>query len=81
MKIFLDKAPLPNYRLVLPPGGEKNLLTVTVSPEVSIALDLCEQCQLILLLGSQSQAVLCRGHPPQHKIHTPVLCIIHRSAG
>ncbi|EIN10408.1 phenylalanyl-tRNA synthetase [Punctularia strigosozonata HHB-11173 SS5] len=35
LRIFLGKATPPNYKLVLPPGGEPNLLTVTVDPEVS----------------------------------------------
>ncbi|KIJ56702.1 hypothetical protein M422DRAFT_22863 [Sphaerobolus stellatus SS14] len=35
MKVFLGKASLPNYRIVLPAGGEKNLLTVAISPQTA----------------------------------------------
>lgn len=35
LRIFLQKDILPVYKLNLPFGGEKGLLTVTVSPEVS----------------------------------------------
>jgi phenylalanyl-tRNA synthetase beta chain len=33
---FLGKEDLPRYRLVYPPGGEKDLITVIVSPEVCL---------------------------------------------
>ncbi|KAJ8523421.1 hypothetical protein ONZ45_g133 [Pleurotus djamor] len=33
LNVFLGKASAPQYKLVLPPGGESDLLTVTVSPE------------------------------------------------
>ncbi|KAF8591423.1 phenylalanyl-tRNA synthetase [Ramaria rubella] len=33
--IFLQKDTLPNYKLILPPGGEDKLLTITVSPETA----------------------------------------------
>ncbi|RDB22803.1 Phenylalanine--tRNA ligase beta subunit [Hypsizygus marmoreus] len=33
LRIFLQKSDAPRYRLAYPPGGESELLTVTVSPE------------------------------------------------
>ncbi|EGN92994.1 hypothetical protein SERLA73DRAFT_98289 [Serpula lacrymans var. lacrymans S7.3] len=33
LRVFLGKAEAPSYKLVYPPGGEKDLLTVTVHPE------------------------------------------------
>ncbi|KAF8529050.1 phenylalanyl-tRNA synthetase [Hysterangium stoloniferum] len=35
LRIFLKKDTPPDYKLVLPSGGEERLLTVTVSPEVA----------------------------------------------
>ncbi len=35
LRIFLEKGEAPRYKLVYPPGGESDLLTVTVHPEVS----------------------------------------------
>lgn len=34
LRVFLGVDKAPNYRLVYPQGGEANLLTVTVAPEV-----------------------------------------------
>lgn len=34
LSVFLEKQKAPTYKLVLPPGGEKDLLTVTIDPEV-----------------------------------------------
>ncbi|KAG6869306.1 hypothetical protein C0993_000059 [Termitomyces sp. T159_Od127] len=34
LRIFLQKAEPPRYRLVYPPGGESELLMMTISPEV-----------------------------------------------
>ena len=35
LRAFLEKEEAPRYKLVYPPGGESNLLNVTVHPEVS----------------------------------------------
>ncbi|KAF8351341.1 phenylalanyl-tRNA synthetase subunit beta [Amanita rubescens] len=35
LRIFLEKGEAPRYKLVYPPGGESDLLTVTVHPETS----------------------------------------------
>ncbi|KAF8630338.1 hypothetical protein AX15_002988 [Amanita polypyramis BW_CC] len=35
LRIFLEKDEAPRYKLVYPPGGESNLLTVIVNPETS----------------------------------------------
>ncbi|CAK5275501.1 unnamed protein product [Mycena citricolor] len=35
LRVFLGKSEAPRYRLVLPPGGEANLLTITVDSETS----------------------------------------------
>ena len=35
LRVFLGKGKAPEYRLVYPPGGEKNLVEVTVAQEVS----------------------------------------------
>lgn len=35
MRAFLSKEKAPEYRLVYPPGGEKDLIEVTVAPEAS----------------------------------------------
>ena len=35
LRVFLKKGEAPGYRLVYPPGGEKDLVEVTVAPEVS----------------------------------------------
>lgn len=34
LRIFLQKAEAPQYKLVYPPGGESQLLTVSIDPEV-----------------------------------------------
>ncbi|KAG6854848.1 hypothetical protein C0991_012038 [Blastosporella zonata] len=34
LRIFLQKAEAPHYKLVYPPGGESELLTITCDPEV-----------------------------------------------
>ncbi|KAH9999307.1 B3/4 domain-containing protein [Russula vinacea] len=35
LRVFLGKGKAPEYRLVYPPGGEKNLVEVTVAPETA----------------------------------------------
>ena len=35
LRVFLNKEKAPEYRLVYPRGGEKDLIEVTVAPEVS----------------------------------------------
>jgi hypothetical protein len=35
LRAFLSKEKAPGYRLVYPPGGEKDLVEVSVAPEVS----------------------------------------------
>jgi phenylalanyl-tRNA synthetase beta chain len=35
LRVFLNKGKAPEYRLVYPPGGEKDLVEITVAPEVS----------------------------------------------
>ncbi|PPQ99058.1 hypothetical protein CVT24_003618 [Panaeolus cyanescens] len=35
LRVFLQKCEAPTYRLVYPPGGEKDLLTVTIDPETA----------------------------------------------
>lgn len=34
LRVFLQKDEAPRYKLVYPPGGESQSLTVTCSPEV-----------------------------------------------
>lgn len=56
LRVFLQKDDPPQYRLAHPPGGESNLLTVTISPEVSF-----ESCnfriQLFNILDGQTQKI------------------------
>ncbi|KAI0284374.1 phenylalanyl-tRNA synthetase [Russula aff. rugulosa BPL654] len=35
LRVFLNKGKAPEYRLVYPPGGEKDLIEVTVAPELA----------------------------------------------
>lgn len=37
LSVFLGKGKAPEYKLVLPPGGEKDLIEVTVAPEVCLS--------------------------------------------
>lgn len=34
LRVFLGKEKPPQYKLVYPPGGEKDLITTTIAPEV-----------------------------------------------
>lgn len=34
LRIFLQLSPTPEYKYIYPPGGEADLLTVTIDPEV-----------------------------------------------
>ena len=38
LRTFLQISDAPTYKLVSPPGGEQGLLTVTIDPEVILAL-------------------------------------------
>ena len=38
LNIFLQRTKAPAYKLVYPPGGEVELLTITIDPEVIIMI-------------------------------------------
>jgi Phe-tRNA synthetase beta subunit B1 domain len=81
LRIFLQKDIPPDYKLVFPSGGEKNLLAVTVSAEVSLRLLMHRSLVTCNRIDCPNPSLLRWCYFTQHKIYSTILCIFHRFTG
>ncbi len=80
LQVFLKKGRAPEYRLVYPPGGEKDLVEVTVAPEVS------QVRQHLLVpsdnaIGSASSPLFRFCYSSKRQVHATLVRIVHRFTG
>ena len=80
MRAFLSKEKAPEYRLVYPPGGEKDLVEVTVAPEVSQVQELCFPSS-DSIVGVASSPLLRFCNSSKCHVHATLVRVIHRSTG
>ena len=80
LRAFLSKEKAPEYRLVYPPGGEKDLVEVTVAPEVSQVQELCIPSS-DSIVGVASSPLLRFCNSSKCHVHATLVRVIHRSTG
>ena len=80
LRVFLGKGKTPEYRLVYPPGGEKDLIEVTVAPAVSRVSHFYFYA-LTSVLDSPSSPLLRFCCPSECQIYATVVRLVHRFAG
>jgi hypothetical protein len=76
LRVFLGKGEAPEYRLVYPPGGEKNIIEVTVAPEASWIQWLFSFSDGVS--DSSSSPLLRLGRPSQCQLHATLVRVVYR---
>lgn len=82
LRVFLGKAEAPRYKLVYPAGGEADLLTVTVKPEVYYYYPLMfhSRSDPSSDADKTNSPILRLCHPAKCQIYSTILRVFHRSA-
>jgi hypothetical protein len=77
LRVFLGKGKTPEHRLVYPPGGEKDIIEVTVAPTVSRVSHFGFHV-LTSVLDSPSSPLLRCCCPSKCQIYATVVRLVHR---
>ena len=81
LRVFLGKDKPPVYKLYVPPGGEKDLIEVSIAPEVRASRNHKLPHTLTLGVDKTSSTVIRLRCPAGRHLYSPIIPVFHRFAG